>query len=153
MNVDAMGDDPHDLVRFIDAQKGVYEHALAEIKGGRKRSHWMWFVFPQFAGLGSSSMSERYAINSVAEARAYLHHAVLGPHLSECAQAALALQGRTADEIFGSPDDMKLRSCATLFASVSPPDSEFQRILDRYFQGEPDPKTLELLATARGVSS
>ena len=144
-----MRNDPHDLARFVAAQKGIHERALAEIQGGRKRSHWMWFTFPQFAGLGSSSMAERYAITSVAEARAYLQHETLGPRLSECAGAALAVQGQTASEILGSPDDMKLRSCATLFASVSPAGSVFHRLLERYFHGEPDPRTLQLLAMAR----
>jgi uncharacterized protein (DUF1810 family) len=142
--------DPHDLDRFVQAQSGVYERALAEIKGGRKRSHWMWFVFPQFAGLGSSSMSLRYAINSRAEAEAYLAHPVLGPRLRECAQAALDVEGRSAREVFGSPDDLKLRSSATLFAAVSPPGSVFERVLEKYFGNEGDGRTLELLARAMG---
>lgn len=140
--------DPHDLARFVDAQQHVYEHALAEIRSGRKGSHWMWFIFPQFAGLGSSPMAERYAISTAAEVRAYLRHAVLGPRLEECAEAALSIQGQTARQIFGSPDDMKLRSCATLFASVSPTGSVFHRLLDKYFQGEVDRRTLDLLARA-----
>jgi uncharacterized protein (DUF1810 family) len=137
--------DPHDLNRFVQAQEGVYERALAEIKGGRKRSHWMWYIFPQFDGLGFSPTARLYAIKSLAEAEAYLRHPVLGPRLKECAEAALGVQGRTAHEIFGSPDDMKLRSCATLFARVSPPGSAFARLLDKYYQGEPDGKTLALL--------
>ncbi len=112
-------DDPHDLNRFVQAQAGVYDQALAEIRSGRKRSHWIWFVLPQFDGLGFSSTSKHYAIKSIAEAKAYLSHPVLGPRLVECAEAALSVQGRTAHEIFGSPDDMKLRSCATLFANVA----------------------------------
>src|SRR5579872_5863827 len=111
--------DPHDLNRFVQAQTGVYDRALAEIRSGKKRSHWMWFIFPQFDGLGFSSTSKHYAIKSIAEAKAYLSHPVLGPRLVECAEAALSVQGRTAHEIFGSPDDMKLRSCATLFANVA----------------------------------
>ena len=137
--------DPHDLNRFVQAQEGVHERALAEIKSGRKRSHWMWYIFPQFDGLGFSPTAKLYAIKSVAEAEAYLRHPVLGPRLKECAEAALGVQGRTAFEIFGSPDDMKLRSCATLFAHVSPPGSVFHRLLDKYYQGEPDDKTLRLL--------
>jgi uncharacterized protein (DUF1810 family) len=140
--------DPHDLNRFVRAQEGVYERALAEIRGGRKQSHWMWYVFPQFDGLGFSPTSRRYAIKSVAEAQAYLSHPVLGPRLAECAEAALRIQGRTVLELFGSPDDLKLRSCATLFAHVSPPGSVFDRLLEKYFQGEPDGKTLRLLGIA-----
>jgi uncharacterized protein (DUF1810 family) len=135
-------DDPHDLARFVDAQAGDYERALAEIRGGRKRSHWMWYVFPQIDGLGLSSMSRRYAIKSVAEAKAYLDHPTLGPRLIEICEAALGVDGRSAHDLFGSPDDMKLKSCATLFAGVSPPDSVFARLLDKYFQGERDGTTL-----------
>jgi uncharacterized protein (DUF1810 family) len=138
--------DPHDLGRFVRAQKGVYEQAIAEIRGGEKRTHWMWFVFPQLAGLGSSTTSKLYAIRSLAEARAYLEHPVLGPRLIECAEIALGVEGRSAAQIFGSPDDMKLKSCATLFASILPPDSVFDRLLGKYYRGERDPRTLELLA-------
>lgn len=142
------GDDPHDLTRFVEAQEGVYEQALAEIRGGRKRSHWMWFVFPQIDGLGSSPMAKRYAFKSRAEAEAYLAHPVLGPKLVACAEAAAAVPGTaSALDVFGSPDDMKLRSSATLFASVSPAGSVFDRVLDRYFRGERDPATLRLLGT------
>jgi uncharacterized protein (DUF1810 family) len=140
--------DPHDLDRFVDAQEGVYEQALGEIRGGRKRSHWMWYIFPQFSGLGVSPMSIRYAIKSVAEAEDYLRHPVLGPRLRECVEAALDVQGRSAHDIFGSPDDMKLRSCATLFASVSPADSVFHRLIDKYFEGKPDEATLRLIGVA-----
>ena len=140
-------DAPHDLGRFVAAQDGVYDEALVEIRSGRKRSHWMWFVFPQFAGLGSSDTSRHFAIRSLAEARAYLDHPVLGARLTEAAGAALSVEGRTAREIFGSPDDLKLRSCATLFAHVSPAGSVFHRLLDRFFAGEPDRRTLELLAS------
>ena len=131
------------------AQRTTYERALAEIRAGYKVSHWMWFVFPQIAGLGSSSTSKRYAIKSLDETRAYLAHQVLGPRLEECATAALAVEGRTANEIFDSPDDVKLRSCATLFAVVAGEDSVFQRLLDKYFDGRPDPKTLALLKAER----
>jgi uncharacterized protein (DUF1810 family) len=137
--------DPHNLNRFVEAQEGEYEQALSEIRSGRKRSHWMWYIFPQFDGLGVSSTSKWYSIKSVAEAKAYLAHPVLGPRLIECAEAALQVEGHSAHDIFGSPDDMKLRSCATLFAYVSAPGSVFDRLLDRYYQGERDDKTLRLL--------
>src|SRR5437868_9058995 len=140
--------DPHNLGRFVQAQKDDYDQALAEIKSGRKRSHWMWYIFPQIDGLGFSSMSRRYSIKSLAEARAYLDHPLLGPRLVECAEAALGVDGRSAHEIFGSPDDMKLKSNATLFASVTPADSVFARLLDKFFDGKPDGKTLELLESA-----
>jgi uncharacterized protein (DUF1810 family) len=143
------GGDPHNLSRFVQAQEGDYEQALSEIKSGRKQSHWMWYIFPQFEGLGFSSTSRHYSIKSLAEAEAYLSHPVLGARLRECAGAALGVQGRTASAIFGSPDDMKLRSCATLFARVSPPGSVFEQLLDRYYQGEPDGKTLRLLGVGR----
>src|SRR6476469_7905064 len=116
-------DDPHDLARFVEAQAGDYETALAEIRSGRKRSHWMWYIFPQIDGLAFSSTSKFYSIKSADEAKAYLAHPVLGPRLRECAAAFIGVEGRSAHDIFGSPDDLNLRSCATLFASVSPPDS------------------------------
>lgn len=141
-------DDPYSLERFVRAQAAVYNQVLAEIKGGRKRTHWMWYIFPQFDGLGFSSTSRRYSIKSVVEAEAYLHHPVLGPRLIECAEAVLGVGGRSAFEIFDSPDDMKLRSSATLFASVSPAGSVFDRLLDKYFQGERDGATLTLLDNA-----
>lgn len=137
--------DPHGLDRFVAAQEDVYPQALAEIRSGQKRSHWMWFIFPQIDGLGSSPTARRYSIKSLAEAAAYLQHPLLGPRLAECAEAALAVQGRTAAEIFGSPDDLKLKSCATLFAQAAPAGSAFARLLDRFFQGRTDEKTLRLL--------
>ncbi|HUY88330.1 MAG TPA: DUF1810 domain-containing protein [Pirellulales bacterium] len=140
--------DPFDLRRFVEAQADDYERALAEIKSGRKRSHWMWYVFPQYAGLGFSSTSQHYAIQSPQEAEAYLAHPLLGPRLVECCEAALSVAGRSALELFGSPDDLKLRSCATLFARVSPAGSVFERLLDKYFEGQPDEKTLRLLGMA-----
>ena len=146
----AEASDPYDLDRFVRAQGRDYDRALEEIRRGRKRSHWMWYVFPQFEGLGFSSASRLYSIKSVAEAAAYLAHPILGPRLTECAEAALSVEGRSAFEIFGSPDDMKLRSSATLFARMSPPASAFHRLLDRYFQGEPDRKTLELMGVEPG---
>ncbi len=138
-------DDPYGLARFVEAQTGVYETALAEVRAGRKRSHWMWFIFPQCAGLGFSEYSRRYAIKSVAEAEAYVTHPVLGPRLVECFEAVLAVERRSALEIFGSPDDMKLRSCATLFAGVTPAGSVFDQALAKYFGGERDDKTLRLV--------
>jgi uncharacterized protein (DUF1810 family) len=146
-NEPGVADDPHDLLRFVRAQEKNYAQALAEIRSGRKRSHWMWYIFPQYEGLGFSSTSRRYAIKSDAEARAYLGHSVLGPRLLECAEAALHVEGRSAFEVFGSPDDVKLRSCATLFACVSPADSVFERLLNKYFHGERDDKTLRLLGS------
>ena len=140
--------DPHDLDRFVQAQERDYERALSEVKNGRKLSHWIWYIFPQFDGLGFSPTSRQYSIKSIAEAEAYLRHPVLGPRLMECAETALRVEGRSAHDIFGSPDDTKLRSCATLFAFVLPAGSVFDRLLDRYFQGEPDYETLHLLGIA-----
>ena len=137
--------DADELNRFIDAQQGIYEIALSEIRQGQKRSHWMWFVFPQYAGLGISPTSQRYAIKTLAEAEAYLKDPVLGRRLVECAEALLRIEGRSAQQIFGSPDDMKLKSSATLFAHVSPSGSVFERVLDKYFRGERDDKTLRLI--------
>jgi uncharacterized protein (DUF1810 family) len=137
--------DPHDLQRFLDAQSSNYADALSELRAGRKRTHWMWYVFPQYAGLGRSPMAERFAIKSVAEAEAYLRDPVLGSRLLECAEAVLGVEGRSARAIFGSPDDAKLRSSATLFSRVAPAGSVFHRILDRYFAGEPDGRTLDLI--------
>lgn len=138
-------DDPGELARFVRAQGDVYEQALAEIRGGHKRTHWMWFVFPQLDGLGSSPTAKLYAIKSAGEAVAYLAHPVLGPRLQECVQALLVLEGKSASDIFGFPDDLKLRSCATLFGTISPPGSIFQRLLEKYFPDGPDPATLRLL--------
>ena len=128
------------------AQASVYARALAEVRAGRKQSHWMWFVFPQIDGLGMSPMSRTYAIKSLDEARAYLEHPVLGPRLEECMRAALEVAGHSAHDIFGSPDDWKLRSCATLFAQVAPAGSVFEQVLEKYFAGEGDPKTLRLIS-------
>jgi uncharacterized protein (DUF1810 family) len=140
--------DSFELDRFVRAQDADYERALVEISSGRKRSHWMWYIFPQFAGLGQSPTSQRYAIGSLAEARAYLAHSILGPRLIACTEAALNVNDRSAHEIFGSPDDMKLRSSATLFALVSSDDSVFHRILNKYFNATGDETTLALV---RGV--
>ena len=137
--------DPYNLSRFLRAQENDYEEALSEIRSGQKRTHWMWYIFPQLAGLGFSSTAQRYAITSIDEAKAYLTHPVLGPRLKECAEAVLQVEARSARDIFGSPDDVKLRSCATLFAYASPPGSVFERLLSKYYQDEPDSKTLTLL--------
>ena len=145
MSDSTASNDPFELRRFVEAQEGVYAQALAELKGGRKRSHWMWFVFPQFDGLGVSSTAKHYAIKSLDEARAYLAHPLLGPRLRECADALLKVEGRSAAEIMGSPDDLKLRSCATLFAQITPDDSPFARLLQKYYRNQPDLKTLQLL--------
>ncbi|MFI5453896.1 MAG: DUF1810 domain-containing protein [Isosphaerales bacterium] len=139
-------DDPYDLGRFLRSQDHDYQQALSEIISGRKRTHWMWYIFPQIDGLAFSSTSKHYSIKSVEEAKAYLGHPVLGPRLLECAEAVAGVEGRSATEIFGSPDDLKLRSCATLFACVSPPGSVFDRLLEKYYGGRRDGKTLRLLA-------
>ncbi len=141
-------DDPFDLERFLEAQKDDYRQALSEIRAGRKRTHWMWYIFPQLDGLAVSDTSKFYSIKSFDEARAYLQHATLGPRLLECAEAALLVEGRTAREVFGSPDDAKLKSCATLFALVSQPDSVFHRLLAKFYGGKQDRRTLQLLETA-----
>jgi uncharacterized protein (DUF1810 family) len=138
-------EDPYDLNRFVRAQEDDYEQALSEIKHGQKRTHWMWYIFPQIAGLAFSSISKHYSIESLEEAIAYLEHPVLGPRLLECAEAAVRVEGRSAWEIFGSPDDLKLRSCATLFACVTPTGSVFERLLAKYYGGEHDDRTLGLL--------
>ena len=145
-----MNDDPHDLNRFLVAQRDDYHDALAEITRGRKESHWMWYIFPQFDGLAFSPTSKRYAIKSLDEAKAFLAHPVLGERLIECAEAALRVERKSAREIFGSPDDLKLKSCATLFAQMTPPGSSFERLLDRFYQGERDEKTLRLLGASAG---
>lgn len=138
-------DDPYRLERFVAAQAGgVYERALSELRAGRKRTHWMWFVFPQLAGLGQSPTSRLYAISSLDEARAYLAHPTLGPRLIECAEALLALLDRDAEAVLGPVDAMKLRSSMTLFAATSD-NSLFQQVLDAYFRGIPDDRTLRLL--------
>jgi uncharacterized protein (DUF1810 family) len=137
--------DPRDLQRFVDAQAATYAAALAELKAGRKRSHWMWFVFPQIAGLGLSPTAQRYAISGLDEARAYLAHPLLGPRLRACVAAVNSVEGRTAHEIFGSPDDLKFRSSLTLFAEATVDNADFREALARYYGGAPDPATLRLL--------
>jgi uncharacterized protein (DUF1810 family) len=140
-----MTTDHYRLERFVEAQDGVHTRALAELRAGRKTSHWMWFVFPQVAGLGSSPISQHYAIGSLGEARAYLEHPVLGPRLVECARAVASHPDRTAREIMGSPDDAKLRSSMTLFALAADSEPVFQQVLDTFFAGERDPRTVDLL--------
>ena len=142
--------DPHNLQRFVDAQERDYQTALDEITIGQKRSHWMWYIFPQFDGLGFSPTSVHYAIKSPAEATAYLDHPILGPRLRECVDVLLAASGRTAHQIFGSPDDLKLKSCMTLFAQVSPEGSVFDQVLEKYYGGQQDQKTIELVRQFRG---
>jgi uncharacterized protein (DUF1810 family) len=137
--------DPFQLSRFVTAQEGVYEAALREIREGRKSSHWMWFVFPQLDGLGRSPMAQQYAIKSLAEARAFLEHPLLGPRLHACVRALLEVKGRSAAHIFGSPDDLKLRSSLTLFARATGTPSVFEDALAAYFDGVPDARTLALL--------
>jgi uncharacterized protein (DUF1810 family) len=136
-------DDPFDLQRFVAAQdeRGVYDAALAELRRGRKTSHWMWFVFPQIHGLGLSSMSRKYAIASMAEAAAYLRHPVLGPRLVECSEVVAQTRGRTAEEVFGGIDAQKLHSSMTLFLHAAPDEPVFRAVLDRYFEGTTDPAT------------
>lgn len=134
-----------DLQRFLDAQATDYPTALAELRAGRKRSHWMWYIFPQIQGLGFSSISQRYAIRDAAEATAYLRHSVLGARLVEISTALLGLAGSNATSIMGSPDDLKLRSSMTLFAQVPGASPVFQQVLDKFFSGQPDAQTLRLL--------
>jgi uncharacterized protein (DUF1810 family) len=140
-----MDDDPHDLARFVAAQEGVYEQALAELRCGRKIGHWMWFVFPQIAGLGGSPTAARYAMASLDEARAYLAHPVLGPRLVTCVESVNGLSGATAEAIFGFPDVLKFRSCLTLFAEAAPDAAPFRRALETYY-GAPCERSLALLA-------
>jgi len=137
--------DPFDLGRFTSAQEGIYGSVLAELKRGQKQTHWMWFIFPQIDGLAHSTTSKYYAIKSIEEARKYLNHPVLGTRLLQCAETVLAVEGRSVSEIFGYPDDLKLKSSMTLFAYVADPRSVFVRILDKFFQGERDVRTLDLL--------
>jgi uncharacterized protein (DUF1810 family) len=138
-------DDPFDLQRFVDAQEPVFQRVLAELGAGAKRSHWMWFVFPQIAGLGHSAMAQRYAIASRAEAMAYQQHRLLGPRLRDCTQLMLDVAGRSAREILGTPDDLKFHSCMTLFAHVTPDNAIFLQALDKYFSGASDQATLSKL--------
>ena len=138
-------DDPYNLKRFVEAQEPVIEDVKRELRSGRKRTHWMWFIFPQISGLGSSQMSWRYAISSREEAQAYLAHPVLSPRLRECTEIVNGIEGRSANDVFGSPDDLKFRSSMTLFDAVANDPTPFRTALERYYD-EPDPKTLQLLS-------
>jgi uncharacterized protein (DUF1810 family) len=155
MGEDLDFEDPYDLERFVEAQAGVYEQVCAELQAGRKRSHWMWFVFPQIQGLGSSEMAVRYAISGRDEARAYLEHAVLGARLRECAGIVVGVEGKTVGEIFGYPDDLKFHSSMTLFAEVGTLSADgcsgsvFRTALEKYFGGKKDKGTLERLASTK----
>ena len=145
--------DPYDLERFVEAQARCYARVLQELAAGEKTSHWMWFIFPQLRGLGMSSTARRFGLSGLEEARAYLAHPLLGARLRECTRSVLAVEGRTAHEIFGSPDDLKLRSCLTLFAQAAGPSPaaetrSFGEALAKYYGGEPDPRTLELLISS-----
>jgi uncharacterized protein (DUF1810 family) len=139
-------DDPFDLQRFVTAQQPVYEQVLKELKAGQKRAHWMWFIFPQLRGLGQSPAAKFYGITSIKEASAYLGHPLLGPRLTECTELVNAVEGRTAHGIFGSPDDIKFRSCVTLFSAAAPAEKVFHHALDKYFQGLADERTTAMLA-------
>ena len=145
----AATNDPFDLQRFVDAQEPIYGAVIEELTAGRKRSHWMWFIFPQLRGLGSSPTAVRFAISSVDEARAYLDHELLGARLRECAGLVARIEGRSAEQIFGWPDDMKLRSSMTLFARAADDNAVFVAVLEKFYGGEEDPATVELLNTAR----
>ena len=138
--------DPFDLKRFVDAQDRIYDTVVDELTAARKRSHWMWFIFPQLRGLGSSPTAVRFAISSADEARAYLAHELLGPRLRECARMVARIDGRSAEDIFGWPDDMKLRSSMTLFARAADDNADFVAVLDKFYGGEEDPATLALLS-------
>lgn len=138
-------EDQFELDRFISAQERVYDRVLTELRSGQKRSHWMWYIFPQIDGLGQSSTTKHYSIKSMEEARQYLKHSILGARLLECAEAVLATEGRSVSEIFGYPDDLKLKSCMTLFAAVADPGSVFDRVIDKYFGGQRDNRTLQLI--------
>jgi uncharacterized protein (DUF1810 family) len=137
--------DQFDLRRFVDAQAPIYEQALAELRAGRKQSHWMWYVFPQFQGLGDSQMAQKFAISSQAEAVSYLQHPLLGARLKEAARAVNEVEGRSIETIFGYPDYLKFRSSMTLFAHVAPHEPVFAEALAKYFGGQPDQRTLDLL--------
>jgi len=138
------------LQRFVDAQAPLIDDVLAELRAGRKASHWMWFIFPQIRGLGRSPMAERYALESIAEASAYLEHPLLGPRLLECTQRVLAIQGRTIREILGTPDDLKFRSSMTLFGAAAPGEPLFSQALEKYYDGKADPITLDHLGESAG---
>ena len=139
----------NNLHRFLSAQAPTYDTVLAELRAGRKSSHWIWFIFPQIAGLGRSGTAQQFAIGSLDEAKAYLQHPTLGPRLRECTQLVLDVEGRSAEEIFGYPDHLKFRSCMTLFMSASPDNMMFKDALDTYFDGQSDTLTLNILTQQR----
>lgn len=143
------GADRFDLRRFVDAQDRVYDTVLAELHDGAKRSHWIWFVFPQLRGLGHSATAQHYGISSLDEARAYLAHPVLGSRLRECTRLVASIDGRSVEKIFGWPDNLKVRSSMTLFAHATDDNAEFRAVLDKFYNGEDDPATVELISTAR----
>jgi uncharacterized protein (DUF1810 family) len=138
--------DPFNLARFVEAQRPVFSRVMDELRAGRKTSHWMWFIFPQLQGLGRSEMASLFGVSGLAEARAYLQHDVLGPRLEETVKVVLQHSGISAERIFGSPDDLKFRSCLTLFISAQSGSPLYQQALDRFYSGEPDRRTLDLLA-------
>mgnify|MGYP001390796071 CR=1 FL=1 len=145
MQEDKLNQDKFDLERFVFQQEDSYQFALSEIKAGKKSSHWMWFIFPQIDGLGYSSMARRYSIKSLDEAKAYLEHPILGPRLKECAEALMEIEGKTAEEIFGFPDVLKLKSSMTLFEKAVGENSVFSSVLEKYFNGTRDSLTLDIL--------
>ena len=137
--------DPYNLQRFVDAQEQIIDRVITELRAGRKRSHWMWFIFPQIRGLGHSPMAMEFAISSREEASAYLRHPILGPRLRECSRLVNLIAGRSAEQVFGYPDDLKFRSSMTLFAHSTPDNKVFIEALEKYFDGQPDPLTLSRL--------
>lgn len=145
-------DDPHNLQRFVDAQDRVFNQVCSELRHGSKRSHWMWFIFPQIKGLGHSAVSVKYSMTSLEEARAFLNHPILGPRLRECTRLVNQIEGRSIEDIFGYPDDLKFHSSITLFAQASPEDQVFQKALQKFFTGEFDQLTLDQLRTQKSGS-
>ncbi len=141
----SVNDDLYDLQRFVDAQDRIYDTVIGELRNGAKRSHWIWFVFPQLRGLGHSPTAVRYGLSSLDEARAYLAHEVLGPRLRECARLVAQIDGRSVEDIFGWPDNLKVRSSMTLFARATDDNADFRALLDKYYNGEEDPVTVEAL--------
>jgi uncharacterized protein (DUF1810 family) len=139
-------DDPFNLQRFVDAQDGVVDRVCSELRAGRKRSHWMWYVFPQISGLGSSATAQKFAISSTPEAKAYLNHPLLGPRLVACTELVNAIEGRSIEDVFGYPDHLKFHSSMTLFARAAPQDPVFHTALQKFFGGQPDPRTLKRLS-------
>jgi uncharacterized protein (DUF1810 family) len=140
-----METEPLTLQRFVSAQRSIYPQVLEELSDGAKRSHWMWYIFPQVRGLGVNEMSRFYSLENLQEARDYLAHPLLGARLRECCEIVLGLKNKTANQIFGSPDDLKFRSCLTLFALAAPKEAVFKKLLDKYYKGFLDPKSIELL--------